>query len=106
MARIGKKAPSVQAQLLVRVEQFFDKIAPDLIKRLDSAERRAAYAERELERLQLRLRSLLTSDQVEAAHICGVTPEFYCIELIELWKERIWQECPVEIYGPRRGLRG
>ena len=70
--KVVRKA-SRSAEVLNRVEAFLDKIAPDVVKRLTNAEMRATHAETELERLQSRLRYLLSPDQLEAASVCGVT---------------------------------
>jgi len=86
----GTKAKSSRADVLVRLESFLDKISPYVVKRLTEAETNCVHYKAELELLQLRLRALLTVDQVEAAAVCGCTQEMYAIECIELWKEKIF----------------
>lgn len=95
--RPPKMADQNPNETLERVEAFLSKIAPDVVKRLASAEMRAAKAESELAFLRGSLVRLLTSDQLEAARTCGIAPEMYAIEYIDLWKERMFLECPVGI---------
>ena len=95
---------SAQAVLVKQMERFFDEIAPDLVKRLTSAETRASHAETELARLQLRLTTLLNKEQLEAVKICGTTPEDYAIECIELYKEKFFPHFAPDI-RPLAALR-
>ena len=99
MAKAKKAArkPSRSAEVMSRVESFLDMIAPDVVKRLTDAEMRASHAESQLALLQSRLVSLLSADQIEAARVCGITPELYTIEYILLWKERMFKDIPVGI---------
>lgn len=92
-----KRRPNRTAEVMVRVEAFLDKIAPDVVKRLASAEARANHAETELQWLRSRLVGLLSPNQIEAAKICSMAPEHYAIEHIQLWKERIFAGVPVGI---------
>lgn len=54
------------------------------------AEHRAMAAERELAEFRAKLVRLLSQDQLDAAKVCGVTPEFYAMECIELYKEKFF----------------
>lgn len=92
-------------ETLDRIEAFLSKIAPDVVKRLESAEMRVARAEAESAVIRNKLVSLLNRDQIEAARICNVTPEFYALEYIELWREKLFAESPVGILSFRE-LKG
>lgn len=64
--------------------------SPLLAQLLKEATMRAATAERSYSELARKLTGLLTSDQLDAAEVSGVTPEMYAIEWIELQKKRLW----------------
>ena len=89
------KSPSTE--LLKRIEQFFNQVAPDLIVRLTSAESRATQAETQLAWLNTRLEQLLNRQQIEAARISGTTPAVYAIEYLELWKATFFPQYVPEI---------
>ena len=84
--KVVRKA-SRPSDVLVRVEAFLDKIAPDVVKRLSAAETHAARAEEQLSRLRERLIAHLTPEQIEVANFCKMAPEFYAMELIDLYRE-------------------
>lgn len=61
-----------------------------LLQDMYRAEHRAMVAERDLAAVRGKLVRLLSPDQLDAAKTCGVTPEFYALECIELYKERFF----------------
>lgn len=61
-----------------------------LLQDMYRAEHRAMKAERELAEISAKLVRLLSPDQLDAAKVCGVTPEFYALECIELYKEKFF----------------
>ena len=63
---------------------------PLLAQMLKDAEMRAEAATQKYNELSRKLVGLLTADQLDAARVCGVTPEFYAIEFIELAKNRLF----------------
>jgi hypothetical protein len=89
MAKAKKtvRKPNRSAEVLTRVEAFLDKIAPDVVKRLTDAEMRANQNEKDLAFIRYKLASLLSQDQLESANICGMSPEIYALNCIELWKD-------------------
>jgi hypothetical protein len=90
----GKKAGPNTQELLGRIEVFLGKIAPDVVKRLASAEMRAGQAEADLALIRSKLVALLSPDQIEMAKVCNISPEMYALEVIELWKDgRISKSC-------------
>ena len=92
MAR--KKTGPNTTELLARIEAFLGKIAPDVVKRLASAEMRATQAEADLSLIRTKLVNLLSPDQIEMAKVCNISPEMYALEVIELWKDgRIGKSC-------------
>jgi len=67
-----------------------------LLQDMYQSEGRASKAERELAEIRAKLVRLLSPDQIEAARICGVTPEFYALECIELHKAQFFPYMPAE----------
>ena len=61
-----------------------------LLQDMYRAEMRAMTAERELGEIRRKLVALLSPDQIDAAKTCGVTPEFYALECIELYKAKFF----------------
>ncbi len=61
-----------------------------LLQDMYRAEHRAMTAERDLAVIREKLVRLLSPDQLDAAKTCGVTPEFYALECIELYKEKFF----------------
>lgn len=94
---VQKRRPNRTAEVVERVEAFLDKIAPDVVKRLTSAEMRANRAESELARIRERLIAHLTPEQIEVAKFCEMGPEFYAMELIDLWREGRVSKSALEI---------
>lgn len=68
-----------------------------LLQDMYRAEIRAAAAERELAEFRRKLVHLLNPDQIEAAKVCGITPEFYALECIELYKATFFPNMPAEL---------
>lgn len=68
-----------------------------LLQDMYRAELRAMTAERELAEIRRKIVSLLNPDQLEAAKTCGVTPEFYALECIELYKDKFFPDMPAEL---------
>ena len=68
-----------------------------LLQDLNAAEYRASKAEKELGEFRRKLVALLSPDQLDAAKTCGVTPEFYALECIELYKAKFFSYLPVEL---------
>lgn len=61
-----------------------------LLQDMYRAEHRAMTAERNLAAIRDKLVRLLSPHQLEAAKTCGVTPEFYALECIDLYKEKFF----------------
>lgn len=68
-----------------------------LLQDMYRAEVRAMTAERQLADIRAKLVRLLSPDQIDAAKTCGVTPEFYALECIELCKESFFPHMPAEL---------
>ena len=100
-----KKRARPASRLMHSLECLLNQIVPDFTERLASAEHRAKRSEEELTTLRGKLAGLLNKDQLDAAKICGVTPEMYAVECIEIWKERIFPSFPAEI-RPLSELKG
>ena len=63
-----------------------------LLQDMYRAEHRAMTAERQLAEFRNKLVRLLSPDQLDAAKVCGVTPEFYALECIELYKAKFFPQ--------------
>lgn len=102
--KLVKRATTVRKTAVKRTNpkreqlaQFLDTIAPYLVERLTQAEMDCAHYQQELKQLQGRLASMLSPDQKEAAVVCGVSPELYAIECIELYKEKFFPQMPIKL---------
>ena len=100
-----KKRARPESDLVQALKRLLQQIVPDYVQRLASAEHRAERSEEELTVLRGKLAGLLSKDQLDAATVCGVTPEMYAIECIEIWKEKIFPSFPAEI-RPLSELKG
>ena len=83
-----KRTP--RTSILASLESFLATIAPDVVRRLTSAERRADEAERKYGIIRDKLVSLMSPDQIDAAKIAGCSPEVYALEYLELWKDHLF----------------
>lgn len=68
-----------------------------LLQDMYRAEMRAIAAERELAEIRRKLVALLNPDQIDAARVCGVTPEFYALECIDLYKQTFFPQMPAQL---------
>ena len=59
---------------------------------------RCLLLERDYADLRSRLVNLLLPEQIDAARICGVTPEVYALEWIDLLKDRLRTYAPGYFY--------
>ena len=57
-------------------------------------ERRCLQVERDYADLRERLVNLLRPEQIDAAKTCGITPEVYALEWIDLCKDKLRQYAP------------
>lgn len=103
--RRNKSRAQARKDTIQSLESLLKQIVPDFSIRLGQAERRAKEAEESLALLKKRLTQLLSPDQIEAARVCGCSPEIYAIECIEIWKAKIFPSFPTEIQ-PFQALRG
>ena len=99
-ARVQQRKDTIKS-----LEGLLKQIVPDFSIRLGQAERRAVVAEEALGLLKKRLTQLLSPDQLEAARVCGCSPEVYAIECIEIWKGKVFPSFPNNI-RPLHGLQG
>ena len=79
------------------IDSLLNTLGSDFSERLSLAEARAFKAEEELSFIKSKLCSFLSKDQLDAASICGCSPEIYALEFIELWKECMWPKFGVKI---------
>lgn len=92
--RRGQRAvrPTASSLGALSVAQSSEDIGQNalLLQDFYRAEHRAMTAERQLADIREKLSRLLSPDQLDAAKTCGVTPEFYALECIELYKEKFF----------------
>lgn len=62
--------------------------------RVVELERRCLLVERNYNDLRLRLVNLLNREQIDAAKTCGITPEVYALEWIQIYKENLRKYAP------------
>lgn len=91
------RSPSTLGEMSVAQAQ--DDIGRNalLLQDMYRAEIRAATAERELAEIRRKLVTLLSPDQIDAAKVCGVTPEFYALECIDLYKAKFFPHMPANL---------
>ena len=65
---------------------------PLLLQDLYRTEMRASAAEKELAEIKSEILAFLTPDQIEHAHVAGVTPTMYFLEYVSLCKEKLFAQ--------------
>ena len=85
-AKVDKPSLRDEIALLERAHQ--DKLY------VNDLERRCLFLEKDYNDLKERLVNLLRPEQIEAAKTCGITPEVYALEWIELVKEDLRKFAP------------
>lgn len=96
------KRPSLHADLELAIKALGDrKIIADL-------EARCLEVERDYTELRRRITSFLLPEQIEAAQICGVTPEIYALEWFEICKQTMRDHTPsfANFTQPLKNVRG
>ena len=91
--RSVKKSKRIRKVLSLRdkiesVEKSIEERLGD-VKYLVEIERRYLALEREHAELKQKLTNLLLPEQIDAAKTCGVTPEFYALEWIDICKDKL-----------------
>ena len=92
------------------VESFERSIDDKLADRMQivELERRCLTVEHDYNLLKQRLVNLLLPEQIDAAKTCGITPELYCLEWIDLIKDQLRKYTPARAgqIEPIYNLRG
>lgn len=78
LTRARRKKTSLKEAIKAAEKTINDKV------QLLYIENRALLIEKQYNELKNRLVSLLLPEQIEAAKICGITPELYALEWIDL----------------------
>ena len=88
MATKRRKKPSLHNDLELAIKVLGDrKIISDL-------EQRCLQVEKDYMELRRRVVSFLLPEQIEAAKICGCTPEVYALEWFQICKESMREHVP------------
>lgn len=83
-----KKKPSLHDDLQLAIQSLNDrKVICDL-------EQRCLQVERDYNELRRRIISFLLPEQIEAAKVCGCTPEVYALEWFEICKKSMREQIP------------
>lgn len=85
---VSKDAERSLRDKIQSVEASIDDRISD-IKYLVELERRYLSLEREHAELKSKLINLLLPEQIDAAKTCGVSPEFYALEWIDICKDKL-----------------
>jgi hypothetical protein len=80
-----KISRSLREEIILTQNSLSDK------KALVDLELRCLRIEKSYEELRNKLVKLLSKEQIDAAKTCGVTPEVYALEWIEIYKDK-WRE--------------
>ena len=97
-----KKRPSLHNDLELAIKALGDrKIISDL-------EQRCLQVERDYNELRRRVVSFLSPEQIEAAKVCGCTPEVYALEWFEICKQTMRDHTPsfANFAQPLKNVRG
>lgn len=88
------KRRNTKRKISLRKEvQILDQSLRDR-KNYNELEHRCLLVERNYEDLRRRLVSLLSKEQIDAAKTCGITPEVYALEWIQIYKDGLRQYAP------------
>lgn len=85
---VRKRRPSLADDLQLTISALNDK------KTISDLEQRCLKVERDYADLRQRIVKFLRPEQVEAAKVCGCTPEIYALEWFEICKDTLRQYTP------------
>lgn len=86
------KIKVTKADLINELEAV--KVSLNDRKLIADLEQRCLYVENQYYQLRKRLIDLLLPEQIEAAKICGCSPEMYALEWIEIYKTSLRATAP------------